>query len=236
MKRFSEIFPYVLKALIPIVSLGGLILAFQGAGADGYSHWTKRLLYFTTQSNIWIALIMPLILLLPLVPEAKRDTASRITYLLKYVFTVSITITGIVFCAILAPFADRDGYRAWTLSSILTHVVTPILAICDFVFDCPKLSIGRKEKLFTTIPPLLYLIFASVLSILKVDFGRGDPYPYFFLNYYSPAGVFGFSSQPPFVLGSFYWIIIFLLIVLGVATLFARISKKINKLGKIVQS
>lgn len=225
MKDLKSKISFLMKIIIPLISLGGLVLAFFGAEADGYSHWAKRLLYFTTQSNVWIAFTMAAILLIPLIPEAKRAPATRVLYLLKYLFTVSITITGIVFCVVLAPFADK-GYRPWSISSILTHVLTPILSIVDYVIDRPPFEIGRKEKLYTTIPPFLYLAFASILSVLKIDFGRGDPFPYFFLNYYSPAGVFGFSDQPPFVLGSFYWIVIFLLIVLGIASLLARIGRK----------
>jgi hypothetical protein len=45
-----------LKILTVISSLGGLIISLTTATFDGYSHWTRRLAYFTAQSNIWIGI------------------------------------------------------------------------------------------------------------------------------------------------------------------------------------
>jgi hypothetical protein len=82
-------------------------------------------------------------------------------------------------------------------------------------------------------PPLAYFVFAGALNILNVDFGKGDTYPYFFLNLKSPAGIFGFSDTPPFVIGSFYWIILFLLMVFSIAVTLALINNKILKKASV---
>ena len=213
----------VLKVMTLFCAALGMTLAFVFATRDGYAHPLYRLLYFTNLSNIWIAASAASVLFIPLIPEKKRERWSQVLYSLKFVFTVSIAITGIVFCTVLAPFAR--GYNPWTLSNVLTHVAVPLLAIADLFVDTHSVNMRGFRLLYSAIPPALYLAASSVLSILRVDFGRGDPFPYFFLNYYSPAGVFGFSSTPPYILGSFYWIIIFLGMVLSVAFVLERIKR-----------
>ena len=215
-----------LKLLTLVSALAGVFLSFVFAKADGYSHWSKRLLYFTGLSNIWIAVFLIVFLSFYVRGALKNEKAFKIMYYLRFVFTISITVTGIIFCAVLAPFSKNAGYNAWTLSSILTHVLTPALAIFDFFFDPARIELKRWHLYGTTIPLVLYCIFASILILLKVDFGRGDPFPYVFLNFYSPAGFFGFSNVMPYVFGSFYWLLLIFFLVIGLAKLYAKFYKK----------
>ena len=220
----STVLSTFLKYLTVAVSLGGVLLSLISARQDGYSHWGRRLLYFTAQSNIWLGITFLLILLLPL---KKKNTAlwKERLYVFKYIFTVSITITGLVFCTILAPFADED-YHPWRVCNLLTHVFSPFLAILDFFIDPYQVSLTKRQVFLPLIPPFAYFLLASVLSATHIDFGRGVSYPYFFLNFNSPAGVFGFSPISPFFIGSFYWIALLSLVVLFFAHLYARWSNK----------
>lgn len=214
----------LLKYLTAVASLGGVLLSLIYARQDGYSHWSRRLLYFTAQSNIWLGVTFVAILLLPLKKRNAERWKKRL-YLLKYLFTVSITITGLVFCALLAPFAE-DDYRPWGLCNLLTHVFSPLFAITDFFLDPNQVHIGKKQIFLTLVPPLCYFSLASVLGATHTDFGRGVNYPYFFLNFTSPAGIFGFSSVRPFFVGAFYWISLFALMLLFFAHLYARFDNK----------
>ena len=216
-----------LKSLIFAASFFGVIWSFFNAQSDGYSHWSKRLLYFTSQSNIWIGLTCLSILLIPIIkPTQNNSRVKNMLYLLKYVFTVSITLTGFIFCAVLAPGAANDNYNAWTAASIMTHIIVPVLSVVDFFIDTYKVSILKRHIPLVALPPFAYMIFASALCVLKVDFGRGDPFPYFFFNYYSPAGFFGFSNEMPYVIGSFYWIVLMLGIIISVGALYRRLYNK----------
>jgi len=221
---------FYLKWIIFAVALGGVVLSFFNANADGYSHWSKRLLYFTSESNIWIALSCLSILILPCFVGGTNSTRVKNSlYVLKYVFTVSITLTGFIFCAVLAPGAKNDNYNAWTVASIMTHVLVPVLSVIDFLVDEYRIKLTKKHMLCTAIPPFLYLIFASILGFMNVDFGRGDTFPYFFMNYKSPAGIFGMSDVMPYKIGSFYWIVFILFIVLGISALYRKIYNKNQK-------
>lgn len=214
----------LLKYLTVIASLGGVLLSLIYAKRDGYSHWSRRLLYFTAQSNVWLGITFIALLLLPL-KKRNTETWKKRLYLLKYLFTVSITITGLVFCTLLAPFAE-DNYHPWGLCNLFTHVFSPLLAIIDFFIDPYRINIRKKQIFLTLIPPLAYFSSASILGAMHTDFGRGVNYPYFFLNFTSPAGIFGFSNVRPFFVGSFYWIFLFALVLLFFAYLYARFNSK----------
>ena len=211
----------ILKLLTAISALGGVLLSLIQATRDGYSHWTRRLLYFTAQSNIWIGVVCLILAFAPLLHFS--EVWMKRLYVLKYVFTVSITITGLVFCTLLAPFAD-ESYHLWVLSGYMTHVFSPALAIADYFVDDYPFHPQTKHVYLSILPPLIYFIFTMAFSGLKVDFGHGEFYPYYFLNFRSPAGFFGFSTQAPFFIGSFYWVILFSALVLFIAWGYAKLS------------
>lgn len=217
---------YLLKCLTVVASLGGVTVSLVFAKSHGYSHWARRLLYFTAQSNVWIGLTFLTLVILPF--TRKKARTERFLYVLKYVFTVSIAMTGVIFCFLLAPFGD-ERYHLWSFSSYLTHVFSPAFAIADFFVDDTPLPVRGKQAFLAVLPPLFYILWASVLGFLNIDFGRGEAYPYFFLNYRSPAGIFGFSKELPFVVGSFYWILLFSLLIFVLGHSFLRIRKRAEK-------
>ena len=217
----------ICKSSAVLLALLGIILSLIQAEEHGYSHAGKRLLYFTAQSNIWILLLFALLLILPFCKTyTQNKRLDYVLYSLKFVFTVSITITAFIFCVVLAPGAKEANYDAFSLSSILTHMAVPVLAVVDLFLDPHKITLNKHHLLYTIIPPLLYCVFASILGAFHVDFGRGDTYPYFFLNYKSPAGFFGFSREMPYIIGSFYWILVILGMILGIGALYKHFCQK----------
>lgn len=219
----SKYLPIALNFLIFIFSAVGFFLSCYFARRDGYYHWLTRLLYFTQLSNLWIG-ITSLVFAIILLKKTVTQKTYNIFSLLKYIFTVSITITGVIFCSFLAPFAD---FNVWSFASVLTHVVVPVLSIVDFFTNKSIVKIDKKFVWYTIIPPIIYFIFTSVLCVLKVDFGRGDPYPYFFMNYYSEVGLFGFIAKWPPQIGSFYWFIFFFAFIYGLSILYYKIHSLI---------
>lgn len=209
----------VFKVCIALSALGGVLLSLIEYQKDGYSHWYRRLFYFTAQSNVWIG-VTCLVLSTSRLFHFKDIWVKRL-YILKYVFTVSITITGVVFCTLLAPFAPKS-YHLWVFSGYLTHIVTPLFAVLDFFIDDYPITLTKQHVFYSIIPPLIYFLSTMVLSFFKVDFGRGEFYPYYFLNFRSPSGFFGFSNQAPFFVGSFYWIVALLLLIIFIAWLLRK--------------
>lgn len=212
-----------IKLLITICSFVGVGICL--TNASSFMGGATTLLYFTIQSNIWIG-VTCLVASIIMILELKRNIkiAKQWMYVVKMVFTVAITLTGVVFCFVLAPTMST---AAWSLANILTHVIVPVLAIIDFFLYDNMVHFKKKHCLYAAIPPLYYLIFSSIGYVANWDFGGGNNYPYFFMNWGSKAGAFGFSNELPFV-GVFYWIIIMLAFIIGVAFLYLTISNKIH--------
>lgn len=169
-------------------------------------------LYFTIQSNIWIALVA----LAGLVLAALRRSFPRWMSVLQLMMTVSITLTGLVYCFMLAPLM---GEQAFSLTNVLTHVVVPLVSVLDFFLSHRWLSLRGRDAWYVIIPPLYYLGFASVGYVLHWPFGPGLNYPYFFLNWGSPAGAFGFCDVLPYM-GVMYYVLIMLVSLLLVGRLY----------------
>ncbi|MBR2891495.1 MAG: hypothetical protein IKC22_03845 [Bacilli bacterium] len=223
--KIKKYLPFVLNILIFISAFLGFLLSCIFAVRDGYSHWSKRLLYFTQQSNIWIG-ITSLIFFIFLLRKNISKKCIKILTILKYIFTVSITITGFIFCTVLAPFAEFD---IWTLATTLTHVVAPILSILDFMTNQYLVEFENKYIHLSIIPPLIYFIFATILCLQKVDFGRGDPFPYFFMDFNSEVGLFGFNGNWPPQFGSVYWFIFFIFFIYLLSIIYYKLLKLLVK-------
>lgn len=196
--------------VIASVCLGVVLNALAGGG--------RMFLYFTIQSNIWIALVC----LLELALKLCGVKSPRVMSVVKLVFTVSITLTGMVYCFMLAPFI---GEGAFALSSSLVHVVSPVAAVADY-FVCRKdLRLKMKDAWWALLPPLYYLGFAALGFVLAWDFGGGAHFPYYFLDWGSPAGTFGFVSDP-LSIGVMYYVAFLLLFLLGMSRLYIRLTPR----------
>ncbi len=219
-KRIS----YAFKIVVFISAILGTFLSAY-AGKDSFMGGSRVFMYFTIQSNIAMAIISCVGLCYMM-----KDRISGTWAVIKFVGTVSITLTGIVFCFVLAP---TMGAAAWNVQNILTHVVVPIVSVLDFFVSGLSLSIKKKSVFYVVIPPSLYAIYAGVGYALGWQFAEGINYPYFFLNWGSPAGAFGFTNELPFM-GCVWWIAALLLFLVLVGLLYLCIldlCKKCMKKG-----
>ena len=203
----AKVLSIVFKCIVIVSSAVGIILSAI-AGAQSFMGGGRVFMYFTVQSNIAIALVCAVGAVLLLRNQPVQD----IWYLIKFVFTVSITLTGVVFCFVLAPTL---GKYAWRLQHVLTHVAVPLAAILDFFVTGRYGSIKKRSVFFVIIPPLLYAIYTGIAYVAKWEFSRGVHYPYFFLNWGSPAGAFGFTNDLPYM-GCAWWILLILVMLLAV--------------------
>ena len=222
MRKFIALF---LEISITACVIAGVTLTAKLA-TGGFMGGATAILYFTVQSNIWIGATALVTAVFTAINIARKKSGiPHALWIIKYVFTVSITLTGVVFCGVLAPTMP-DAFAS--PANILTHVVVPVLSIVDF-FVGEKDDIRYKEFLYSWIPPLYYLVFAGIGYALDWNFGMGNNYPYFFLNWDSPAGVFGFADGIYFM-GTFYWIIAIVLFVSAIALAYIALARRIKKL------
>lgn len=210
----------LLKTVVVIAATVG-VLKSAFSGNDTFMGGTHVFMFFTIQSNIAIALICAV----GLVKLFGKKKTSYGWYLLKFVGTVSITLTGMVFCFVLAPTL---GKYAWGLANVLTHVVVPLAAVIDFFVTGVYGNLKKSDVWYVTLPPLAYALYAGIGYIAGWEFLEGINYPYFFLNWGSPAGAFGFTRGLPFM-GVVWWILALLLFLILVGYLYLIILDRLKQ-------
>lgn len=189
----------------------------------------NNVLYFTIQSNIWIlgvSLIMCCF-------DWQHRKIPEIIFTVKFIFTVSITLTGIVYNLILAPqygMLFGSFWRAYSVSVVLLHVVVPVLSVISFLyFD--NVNSSKGLPLAGCVMPLLYFAGVMLLSLngrsegLFEGMGGGSTrFPYFFMDY-ETNGWFTFSGNIG-ELGVFYWIAVGLLLTFALSAGLLWLKKK----------
>lgn len=215
-----RIVSWILKCIVIVSALAGTALSAL-AGSRSFMGGRTVFMYFTIQSNIAIALICAVGAVLLL----KNRKIGSAWFAVKFVGTVAITLTGAVFCFVLAP---TMGAAAWNMQNILTHAVVPLFSIADYFTAGVYGGLRKRSIFFVTLPPLAYVIYAGIGYVRGWQFARGIRYPYFFLNWGSPAGAFGFTKQLPFM-GCVWWILALLIFLLLIGDLYLSIGNAIRK-------
>ena len=222
LSKTQKVISGILKTVLILSAVIGTFLSWH-AGRDSFMGGRTVFMFFTIQSNIALAVIC----LIGLVKILKNKPFSDLWYIIKFVGTVSITLTGAVFCFVLAPTMQHD---AWNIQNILTHVVVPAAGILDFFVTGISSHIKKRNDLWVIVPPILYAIYAGIGYVQNWQFAEGYNYPYFFLNWGSPAGAFGFTDDLPFM-GCGWWIIVILFMLIVVGLVYLLIVDGLKKLS-----
>lgn len=205
--KAAKILSIVLKSIVILSAVIGTCLS-AGAGRNTFMGGSRVFMFFTIQSNIAIALVCAIGLALLL----RNQPVKTSWYVIKFIGTVAITLTGVVFTFVLAP-TFRQG--AWNLQNTLTHVVVPVVSVIDFFVTGIYGNIPMRSIPLVTLPPLAYAIYAGIGYIAGWQFIPGVNYPYFFLNWGSPAGALGFTKGLPFM-GTVWWILAIMVFLLAI--------------------
>ena len=210
----------ILKCVVVVAAAVGVYASYIG-GLGAFMSGPQVFMLFTIQSNIAIALICAIgaVLLLG------KKPVNNGWFILKFVGTVAITLTGAVFTFVLAPTL---GDQAWNLRNTLTHVVVPIAAIIDFFVTGVFGKLEKKHTFFSLLPPIAYIIYAAIGFVNGWEFVPGKNYPYFFLNWGSPAGAFGFCAELPFM-GCVWWILIGMALILLLGLIYVLIVSAMKR-------
>lgn len=219
----QKICSYILKTVTVLSALTGTFLSYY-AGRLSFMGGSRVFMFFTIQSNIAIAVICAIGCVMML-----RDReAGRVWPIIKFVGTISITLTGVVFGFVLAPTL---GSHAWNIQNTLTHLVVPVAAVLDFFVVSTAFEFKKRNDFFVIVPPILYAVYAGIGYVRGWQFIEGINYPYFFLNWGSPAGAFGFSNELPFM-GTAWWIVALLFFLLAIGYIYLLIADGIRRIGK----
>ena len=202
-----------IKAALVIVGILGIIFT---ALSSAFMGGASVFFFFTVQSNIFIIamallfLINEVVLLL-----GKKSFVNQTLLLIKYVATVAITVTFLVFFTMLAPLMGIDYLLSFNNFSL--HAIVPILAIIDFILFDTDIQLHLRNSLLATIAPISYVVFVYIGAIFKLRYSENLYYPYFFLDFETNGFFFekGFGVVP--------WVIILLGGICGLGFLYCLI-------------
>lgn len=161
---------FVLTVLVVAVALV-IQVPLSAAVDDGYFgsplyRGLNVFAFFTIQSNLLVALSALLT-----TSDPDRDTVLR--RVLRLTSLVAITVTGVVYHAVLAGLQDLRGWGY--LADLLVHSVVPMLAVLGWVLFGPRGRTGWRVVLLSAVFPVLWLVFTLVRGPLVGGFW---PYPF----------------------------------------------------------
>lgn len=230
----------------------GLALAVTGVSmnmATGGNFIDNSLVYYTVQTNFMSAMIFLTLVVMTMVQIIRPITLGRFIHFKKsdgsndlvlsekgimgkvaYIqpafqmaFTLYITVTMLIYWALLAPLGfSTDPYALAT--NLIMHTVVPILVIVDTFLFMPHGKIKFRNAFLWLIYPLIYYIFL----VIRAQFG--DPlyntadgalfyYPYPFID---PNSFSNDWLLVPIIIG----LAVFLI---GLGTMYIFVDKMLGK-------
>ena len=204
----------ILSALVIIGVLGIIFTATSTSFMGGAAVF----LFFTVQSNIFI-IAMALVFLINevLLILKKKSFINQILLYLKFIATIAITITFLVFFTMLAPLMGVDYLLSFNNFSL--HAIVPILAVVDFFLFDTNINITYPKSLLGAAMPLYYVNFVYIGVPLNFVYGPDLKFPYFFLDFEKN----GFFVEKGF--GVVLWILVLLAGIFALCLLFAFLMK-----------
>ena len=208
---------YCALGLVGIVASFGIFDDYTMFRWDFYVH-------FTNLSNYFCIAIMAA----QLVQTARKKEDSYVTVapLLKFIGVLAILLTFVVFNVMLAPV--REPQLNWRVSSVLAHVVLPIMFVADWFLFRERGTLKWYYPIASAGFPLAYMTFIFIqAAILKFDTsilipGTSTPliYPYFFVNL-ETQGVGGVAK----------WAVLMFVAFMAVGFLFYGIDRLLKRKG-----
>lgn len=205
----------------------GLILSLTNKATDEFMGNGTALNFYTLQSNLWVLILEMILLVETVIEDVKKISIIRSKMVvLKFVMTVAISLTFIVYWCMLAPYVGQKNILA--LSNILLHAVSPILMFIDFIMFDREYSFEKKNIWLAIIPPIYYLIFIIVRAeVSDTVFTQGTRYPYWFVDL-DTFGWLGNINGP----GVIYWVILMIIGVEGLGAILYKLYMLKNMKGE----
>lgn len=147
----------IINAVIFVTTFAIVISHFRKDGVWQFSYGLKQFRYFTVLSNILGAMAALLMAISQI-----GGSVSRPVFLLKYLGTVSVTLTFLTVLLFLAP--SQGGFAQWFSGDFFyTHLIGPLLAILSFC-----LLERQPMRLGTAMMGLLPMLLYGAVYLYKV--------------------------------------------------------------------
>ena len=189
---------------------------------------SEQFWFFTIQTNLFIATIELILVVCQILNMCKIKTPfaeSKTFSFIRTLTTFFITITGLIYCFVLAPagiYFDGEPLSVlFDARNVLLHVTVPIMSIVDHLFYCKKGDLKFKHAPIFLIYPIIYFAIVNLRVLFGgTPFVSGSYYPYFFLDPYLENQGWGMIA---------IYLSVICLIFYGLAILYITIDKKLSK-------
>ncbi len=166
----------------------GLVGLAGGLGLFERTFFWDFYIYFTNISSYLCLGVM----FAELVQTARRKSDGFVSAVpdLKFVSLLGTLLTAIVFNFLLAHSPTRNPLANFRPSSILFHIVLPIMYLADWIFFYEHGKASRLSPLKAMLLPGIYLVYVYIHAWIRhfdasvLNYLQSDPiiYPYYFLN------------------------------------------------------
>lgn len=204
-EKRKRIISAILNIIIVIFEIIAGVLSFKTNQFKMFVFYTEDSNYFAGFASLLLAIFQIKSIL------HKKGEIPISVKILKYISVCLLMITFTVVIFILCPmYGGLDAYKIMLLSGsmLYQHLLCPILSFISFAFFERGFELNKKATFIALIPTCIYAIILILLNVFEIVKG---PYP--FLMVY---------NQP------FYISCLWVLLILGIAFVFANIIWKLN--------
>ena len=159
---------FILTAVGTFVMIKG-IDADEHLAADGW-HSIK---YFTVQSNLLYGAYAAVFAVIGLI-YGSADAVPDVFYILKYIFTVGVTLTMLTVLLYLAPVVVKSYPPLFKGANLYFHLLVPLLGVISFCFFEKGAEISIPQTFLGLIPFALYGVYYTVNVVAHADNGKVD--------------------------------------------------------------
>ncbi len=150
----------------------------------------------------------------------------RTSYILKIIVFLS-AIIGTILRAYAGRNSFMGGSRVFMYFTIQSNIAIAIISAIGLYYLGTSRQIGKIWQIIKFVGTV-FITLTGIGYVNGWQFAEGANYPYFFLNWGSEAGAFGFSRNLPF-LGSAWWILALLIFLIIVGFVYLLIADSIKK-------
>lgn len=176
--RLARVWNGVIAALVALAIVVQVVIALRATGPapevwTGYLRGThafgrvvRVLSFFTIQSNLLCGFVG-----LTLALDPRRD--GRVWRAVRLASLFGITVTGIIYSAILADAHQPNGV-AEILVNTIVHYVIPIMAVVGWFLFGPRPRIERRTVVLSLVFPVLWIVYTLIRGAVV----HWYPYPF----------------------------------------------------------
>lgn len=161
----------------------GIVAVIASFGLFEYQYYLNWYIFFTNLSNYFCVGVVALQLreTLKNPGEEYNQEHSQLTVL----GAVYITVTMLIFHAVIAHGAGRDPAKNWTVECVLLHSVLPVLYLWNWGCSYRPGAAAKRMPIQCLIVPTAYVVFILVRAQLVAEqaIAKGvKKFPYFFMD------------------------------------------------------